>query len=111
MHCRSPYGWRSDDDARAVFLSTCVVLVHIFDAHMHRVAHHVRRVGYVARRPSIGQDHRAIAKYKLHPMRAYPQAHPEAEGVAQPVARLHHILIAQHGGSPWPMATNDSRSC
>src|SRR5260221_13449762 len=83
-----------------------VVPIYVRDPHVHGVAQLVRvrraRLGAVWRVDALAHallrhDDRAIAEDELGTMIRDAQPHPEAEGVAEPVTRRAHILVAEHG--------------
>jgi hypothetical protein len=86
------------EDARAVLYRMHVVPVYVFHPHVHGVAHRVRRAGCARclMRAAVRHDDRAIAEDELRAMGADAQAHPEAEDVAEPAARLLHVFIGEH---------------
>lgn len=68
-------------DLRTVRQGMRIVFVHVFDSHMHRMAHVVRRIGLRNRAP-VAQNDCTIAKEELDAMGTYPQTLSEAKGVA-----------------------------
>ncbi len=82
--------WRLRDP-RTMLPCMRIVAIHVRDPHEYRVA----RMGTLVHGP-LRQDDCALASDKLDTMVSYPQPLPKTEGLAEPCARLPHILVTEH---------------
>ena len=97
--------WLKDPCTRA--LGLLVVAVGIVDAHEHRVRDRIGSDASLG--PARRDDDRAVSEDKLRAMVSDAKTLLESERAAEPVTRLGHVVVGQHGndGGAWHRTVDD----